>query len=219
MAGFKGHLIFGVIAATLYTGSLLLLSNHSFEVLRTVFFLTTFSAILPDIDSQTGVPAQIVFSILSIATMLFLFNHFRLEHYISITDSLIAIVSGLSVYPLLQTVFKHFTVHRGAFHSIPMAIILGLITASILTYINTPNDVILALSFSVLLGYLCHLLLDELVSLFVKGSLYFKPKKSFGTALKITANSSLSTAITYIALCSLTIINKPFLKYAYKALI
>lgn len=206
------------MAATLYTGSLLLLSNYSFEVLRAVFFLTAFSAILPDIDSQTGVPAQIVFTIISLTTMLIFFNHFRLDHYISITDSLISILSGLAVYPLLQTIFKHCTVHRGAFHSIPMAFILGLITASILTYSNTPNPIILALSFSVILGYLCHLLLDEMVSLFVKGSLYFKPKKSFGTALKITANSSLSTAITYIALCTLTIINKPFLKYAYKAI-
>ena len=216
MAGFKGHLLFGVAAATTYTCSLILLTDLSINTLSTVFFLTSFSAVLPDIDSHSGIPAQIIFSILSLSTTIALFNHYRFNGYISFTEAAYSIIIGLLVYPALKTIFKYTTVHRGALHSIPMAFILGLICATILNTQNITNAEKLIISTSITLGYLCHLLLDELVSIMVKSSLYLKPKKSFGTALKLTANSSVSTAFTYITLCSLVFMNKSFIKYIIK---
>lgn len=218
MAGFKGHLIFGIAAATGYAGCLFMFTDTEIMHIRAVFFLTSFSAILPDIDSHSGIPAQIVFSALSLATIVLLFDHYQINHHIALSELILSIILGLSVYPLLSFIFKKTTIHRGAFHSIPMAFILGLITASIVST-HLPLRVTLILSTSVTLGYLCHLLLDELVSLYVKSSFYLKPKKSFGTALKLTANSSKATAVMYSILCYLSFANKALIKYTFKLLI
>ena len=129
------------------------------------------------------------------------------DSHISLVSAALTISSGLIVYTVVQTIFKQATHHRGAFHTIPMALIFGLLTTQVLKFYQLKPTHIYILSSAVITGYLCHLLLDELNALKSSGTSSLKPKKSFGTALKLTANSSVATACMYITLCYLLSIN------------
>ena len=115
------------------------------------------------------------------------------------------------MYTLVQALFKRVTAHRGAFHSIPMAMIFGLVVVSALIPYKMKSTAIVALSMSVVVGYLCHLLLDELNSVVNLDGKPFRPKKSLGTAMKLTASTSLTTAFMYMTLSSLLFLNQKFL--------
>jgi hypothetical protein len=55
------------------------------------------------------------------------------------------------------------------------------------------------------------LLLDELNSLGIGSGFVLKPKKSLGTALKLTGYSARATAVMYVVLCYLLYWNKAIL--------
>lgn len=207
MAGFRGHITFGIATAVIFSGSAFIIAKVPAPIAQASFVLTAFASMLPDIDSNSGIPVQIVFSILSILTTLLTFDVLRHGHHISLVSAALTISSGLIVYTVIQTVFKQATHHRGAFHTIPMALIFGLLTAQILKFYQLKPSNVYILSSAVIAGYLCHLLLDELNSLKGNGISPLKPKKSFGTALKLTASSSMATACMYITLCYLLSIN------------
>ena len=207
MAGFRGHITFGIATAVVYSGIAFIVAKAPAHIAQSSFILTAFASMLPDIDSNSGLPVQIVFAILSILTTLLTFDVLRHGHHISLVSAALTISSGLIVYTVIQTVFKQATHHRGAFHTIPMALIFGLLTTHILKFYQFPPKNIYILSIAVVTGYLCHLLLDELNSLRGSAGSPLKPKKSFGTALKLTANSSTATACMYITLCYLLSMN------------
>ncbi|MCP8352649.1 metal-dependent hydrolase [Candidatus Synchoanobacter obligatus] len=208
MAGFKGHVTFGIMTAVGYAGSVFILNITTIEVAQLSFFVTIFSSMLPDIDSNSGTPVQIVFGVLSLLTMLITFDMLRHGHHISALNGCLSLLSGLGVYTIVQGLFKKMTHHRGAFHSIPMALIFSLSTLTILNHYPINPIARLVLCGAVLVGYLCHLTLDELNSLKTASTLALKPKKSFGTALKLTTPSSKATAIMYTSLCYLLYINQ-----------
>ena len=81
------------------------------------------------------------------------------------------------------------TVHRGMFHSIPAAVLSSLITLSILNIYIDSVDLKLLFSISVGIGYLCHLVLDELNSAVNLGGMPFVPNKSLGSALKFVSKT------------------------------
>ena len=70
------------------------------------------------------------------------------------------------------------------FHSIPAAVLSFLITLTILSFCINLFDRRLILSLSVGIGYLCHLILDELNSVVNLEGIPIIPNKSLGTALK-----------------------------------
>ncbi|MEC7030374.1 MAG: metal-dependent hydrolase, partial [Pseudomonadota bacterium] len=203
MAGFKGHVTFGIVTAVLYSGFSFVVIGAPAHIAQASFLLTVFASMLPDIDSNSGHPVQIVFALLSIIATLLTFDVLRHGHHITLVSAALTICSGLIVYTVVQTFFKQVTHHRGAFHTIPMALIFGLVTAQILKFYQFYIYDIYVLSSAVICGYLCHLLLDELNSLKGSGASLLRPKKSFGTALKLTASSSTSTACMYLTLCYL----------------
>ncbi len=212
MAGFKGHITFGIITAVIFSGSVFMLAKAPAHIAQLSFVLTIFASMLPDIDSNSGVPIQIVFAILAILTTLLTFDLLRHGLHISFISATLTLLSGLIVYTFVQTLFKQVTHHRGVFHTIPMALIFGLLTAKLLKFYNFPKDHIYILCGAIIAGYLCHLLLDELNSLKASStSISIKTKRSFGTALKLTATSSTATACLYITLCYLLSINHALL--------
>ena len=75
---------------------------------------------------------------------------------------------------------KKITVHRGMIHSIPMAILAGQLTFFAVT--GTIEERLLKAA-SLTLGFLSHLILDEIYSIDSTGA-KLRLKKSFGTALK-----------------------------------
>ncbi len=119
--------------------------------------------------------------------------------------------SYLFIRFVVGAIFRHFTVHRGMWHSIPAAAVAGL-----LTFILVHGDCLEIRLFkagSVVLGFLCHLVMDEIWSVeFHHGIPRFK--SSFGTALKLyTTHNLWSNVLTYGKLLALLalVIGDPYL--------
>ncbi len=138
--------------------------------------------ILPDIDLHYSHPSRILFSLLGIV-LAFLWV-FAAENDLPIVHLWGA---GLGVYLLVRypvwVLFQKVTVHRGAIHSIGVAIIFGLATAAISFHLFArPPFISWLLALFIFLGFILHLLLDEIYSVDFMGH---RLKRSFGTALKL----------------------------------
>src|SRR5262249_23133994 len=100
----------------------------------------------------------------------------------------------------LSDVFKRWTVHRGMFHSIPALFIAGLVC-----YLGYPSNqprLRLFLAGGVMLGFLSHLVLDEICSVDFMG-LRLHLNKYAGSALKLPSPSWPATVAAYLLLALL----------------
>ncbi len=164
--------------------------------------LCSIAGIMPDLDSDSGIPARETISLAAAIVPMLLFQRFQalgigIEHMVLL---------GAPIYLVIRfglgSVLKAVSVHRGMFHSIPAAIIAGLIG-----YLICDSGVHLVRyykAFAVTLGYMTHLLLDEMWSLNFGAGLP-RVKKSFGTALKLFGDEPGATLTTYCLLGLLTL--------------
>jgi hypothetical protein len=160
--------------------------------------LTAMGGVLPDLDSDSGVPVRELFGLASAIVPCLLFPRLTAAGFtIEQTIVILAVVFLVIRYGVSE-VFKHFTVHRGMFHSIPALLIAGLLT--FLLYHSDRQWVRYYLAGGVMLGFLSHLVLDEIYSVDFMG---VKVKKSAGTALKLASPSWSATASTYLFLAGL----------------
>ncbi|MCS7304298.1 MAG: metal-dependent hydrolase, partial [Thermoguttaceae bacterium] len=103
----------------------------------------------------------------------------------------------------LGWLLRHFTVHRGMFHSLPVAGVFFLLAF----LLASGQEVALRWykAGGVLLGYMSHLVLDELYSLeWVRGR--WKLRRSFGTALKLWGSHAWSNLLSYGVLGLLVVV-------------
>ncbi len=173
-----------------------------------VFLLAVIGSMLPDIDSDSGLPARLLFGTLAVATIgLTLFYAINNTAISWPQKSLIAVGAGLFVYFIIGGIFKHFTEHRGVFHSIPAALVMGLAAMSGSGLLGIGEKMALAVGLAITAGYLSHLILDEINSAVNLSGIPFKPKKSLGTALKLTGGSRMTTTAIYLALALFVVMN------------
>jgi hypothetical protein len=159
--------------------------------------LTTIGGVLPDLDSDSGVPVRELFGLGAVAVPFLLLR--RLINLDLTFEELVVVMAGiyLLVRYGLSEIFKRITVHRGIFHSIPATIIAGLVV--FLLY-HSP-DVRLRVYFAIgtMIGFLSHLVLDELCSVDFSGaSLHLN--QFAGSALKLHSQSWPVTVSTYLLL-------------------
>ena len=69
MAGYKAHFAFGVLTAACVAVAMLVISWVSLMVMPVVFLLAVIGSMLPDLDSDTGVPVRLLFGTLAVATI------------------------------------------------------------------------------------------------------------------------------------------------------
>lgn len=195
MASFEQHVNGAVIGGGLLT--VLLHSSTQITMEQSSIFLglSILGGVLPDLDSDNSKPVDITFRILSIfLPLLFLLN---LTSDFTIITFLIAwgLSTGL-LYLAFKFLFLNLTVHRGIFHSIPMGVFFAQITILSLYYFVEVELYFATLcGLFLFIGFLIHLLLDELVSL---NALGMSIKKSFGTALKLyDRNNKIGTIVLY----------------------
>ncbi|MCA9134532.1 MAG: metal-dependent hydrolase, partial [Planctomycetales bacterium] len=94
----------------------------------------------------------------------------------------------------LAEIFRRYTVHRGMWHSLPAAALAGMFAFLIMS--SEDISVRLFKTGAVVLGFMSHLILDEIWSVdFRKGKYTFK--KSFGTALKLWGHNTWANYVTY----------------------
>ncbi len=170
--------------------------------------LCSVSGMLPDIDSNNGVPLRESLAFGAAVVPMLLIDRFR--HLGFSTDMMVLV--GALVYLLIRFglgwFLRKYTVHRGMFHSIPA----GIIFAELAFLICDSNDVSVRVfkAVAVLIGFFSHLLLDEFYSLYWhRGRL--KKKKSFGTAFKLWGPKLWGNVSTFAKLAVLTyvVINEP----------
>jgi hypothetical protein len=152
------------------------------------------AGMLPDLDSDSGVPVRETFAFAAAIVPMLLVD--RLERMGTPHD--LIVFTGFLVYIAIRfgvsQIFKRYTVHRGMWHSLPAAASVGLLTFLLVTGDSTFHRLYLA--GAVVLGFLVHLLLDELWSIQWKGG-RVRLKSSFGTAIKLWSRSWWANLSTY----------------------
>jgi hypothetical protein len=163
--------------------------------------VTALGGLLPDLDSDSGVPVRELFGIAAMVTPLLLYAHLAnsglpLEQILLLlAGSYVLIRYGIS------RLFKRYTVHRGIFHSIPALLIAGL--GMFLVYPSSNAGLRLFLAGGVMIGFLSHLVLDEVYSVnFTGGKVTLN--KYAGSALAFWSPSWSATTTAYVLLVMLT---------------
>ncbi|MEZ6133763.1 MAG: metal-dependent hydrolase [Pirellulaceae bacterium] len=196
MADFKTHMTVSTI-----TGGLLAVAGYQLRLpLETCLVaggLCSVSGMLPDLDSDSGRPLREATTLgAAVVPMLMAerFQHMGLNHEWMVVAAALVYIT---IRFLLAEIFRRYTVHRGMWHSLPAAAIVGM--ASFL--IMESDDISLRLfkTAAVVLGFMSHLILDEIWSVeFRRGQYRFK--SSFGTALKLWGNDRMANYMTYAKL-------------------
>ncbi len=137
--------------------------------------------VLPDIDLRSSQPSKALFSVLGVvAGLAWLFAN------MAAFTGLELWLGTIAVYLLVRFptayVFHRMSVHRGVLHSLIAAIMAGVLTCAI-AYQHMQSSELQSwlLGLSMTLGYLVHLILDEIYSVDFTG---VRIKRSFGSALK-----------------------------------
>jgi hypothetical protein len=164
MANFNTHTIAGtgisaLCASALYTAGI---TSEFNAILFLVFgIIGTF---LPDMDSDNDTSRNSVFNILGLILSIFIL--WIASPKIGIIPSLcLAIAAFLLFRFCIIHAFKNITERRGALHSLPIAIIFAQATAIILWhFFDFGEEQAWYGGIFIFLGYVIHLLLDELIA-------------------------------------------------------
>lgn len=194
MGNFAHHLSGGLIAgavcgaAAYYKASLPLADAAAFGVIACV------GSLLPDIDSPQSKPNDMAFGLASVIAPVFA------AQSMGFASPSKTILTALALYALvkygLRRLMNHLCVHRGIFHSIPMAIVWAALVYW--GFRLAPPLVKNAAAASALAGFVTHLAIDEMFSFVNFEGVRISPKQSFGSAFKFAANSLISTTVAYV---------------------
>jgi hypothetical protein len=200
MASYRGHLMLSAPLGVAYGALALTRPEFDWGAVALGAGVTTVGGLLPDLDSDSGVPVRELFGITAAATAVLLFAPLRARG-LSMEQCLVILAAAyFFVRYGLSSVFCRCTVHRGMFHSIPAMLIAGL--AVYLAYPGSDTFLRLYLAGGVMVGFLSHLVLDELCAVdFMGVSIRFN--KFAGSALKFYSPSWSASLATYAVLAVL----------------
>jgi len=203
MADFKTHITASSVLGIAYGG----VAHAFFDVPLSTSLLAgglcSVSGMLPDVDSNSGRPLQESLAFAAAVVPMMMVDRFQQFGWTPESIVLAGALVYLFVRFGLGELLRRYTVHRGMFHSLPAAVIFGEL-AFLLTS-GTELRLRLYKAGAVVIGYLVHLVLDELYSIqWYRGRL--RLKKSFGTAMKMFSHKWWSNASTYVKLALLTYI-------------
>ena len=156
--------------------------------------LCAVSGMLPDLDSDSGIPLRETSMFGSAVVPILMLDRFRdmgLSHESMVLATMLIYIA---IRFIIVEFFKRFTVHRGMWHSVPAAAAAGL--AAYLVMPCPEESLRLFKSFAIVVGFLVHLILDEIWAIEF-GFLRFRAKKSFGSALKLFGNNQLANMVVY----------------------
>ncbi len=146
--------------------------------------LGTLGGLLPDIDSDHSVPIRIGFNLLALGLAFLVMFQFA-GRYTVLELALVWLGVFMAVRYLILELFNSCTSHRGIFHSLLAAVFFSLCTVGLSSRLfGRPHAIAWLHGAFIGLGYLVHLLLDEMFSVDL---LNRRLKLSFGSALKIAS--------------------------------
>ena len=213
MAGFKTHI---TTSCTLGVGYAALGAYHGLQIEASIVAgcLCGVGGMLPDIDSDSGVPLRETMSFFAAVAPMMLVDRFQHLGW----DYEQMVLAGAASYSVvrfgLAKVLKRFTVHRGMFHSIPALLIFTGI--AFLVSGSTNLHLRYFKAGGVFLGVLSHLMLDEIYSIEWSGGRW-RFKKSFGTAIKLWGDDLWGNFSVYwkLALVVVMILSEPSVMERY----
>lgn len=194
MAGFRTHITVSTLCGVVYGGAAVNPLGFPSETAFLAAGVTAVGGMLPDLDSDSGVPVRELSSLAAAVVPLLLMprllaNGMSHEGVLATLGALYLLIRyGLSWF------LRRVSVHRGMFHSIPAMLVCGLLVY--LEYHSPDPRIRLLLAGGVMLGFLSHLILDEIYSVDFNG-VRIKLKGSAGSALKFFSPSWLGTSVCY----------------------
>lgn len=214
MAAYREHItVSGMLGGAYACGAIFALG---FSITQGIVaaILTWIAGMLPDMDSPSGRPIRELFGVTAAVAPLLLLQH---SNSVGINGDR-AMLFCLLLYGAVRyggaAVLSRLTVHRGMFHSIPALIIAMQVT--FLGYHSTDVKVRMLMAVGVGIGFLSHLILDEVYSVQWDG-VRVNLKRSAGSALKFFGKEQMPNAVslgllmflTYACLTSLDAIPDP----------
>ena len=172
---------------------------------------------LPDIDSDSGVPVRETMGFAAAVTPMLLVDRFQ---QLGLNYEQMVLAGGASYLFVrfgIAKLLMRYTVHRGMFHSIPALLIFTGLAFLICGSSNLHLRYFKAVG--VFIGVMSHLMLDEIFAVeWIGGRWRFK--KSFGTALKLWGDSLWGNFSTYSKLAAVVvlILSEPSIMERYGSL-
>ena len=207
MADFKTHMMGAAVVSGVLATGMSMAGIATNQAVMGYFFLGVVGGLLPDVDSDTSIPIRIAFNVLTVVAGFLLVFHYA-QHYSLVELAILWATCFVLIRYGIFSLFTYITVHRGLFHSIPAGAVFGLIT-TLLAYRFFGSSALHAWTCGlfIFLGFLVHLLLDEIYSVDLAG---MQIKRSFGTAFNLgSLDDPLGTAALYLVLISLFLISPP----------
>ena len=191
MANFNTHLSIAIAASM--GAALIAVNVHLIATtdMAWLIFLGTLGGLLPDIDASNSRPVKLLFTVIGLMGVAGALQIFKDDYA---PYPLLGIVAGtyLFIRYIVFALFNRLTVHRGVFHSILAAVFFALLMTCISYHFLHWNILHAWLNgLFIALGFIVHLLLDELYSVDLSNA---RMKKSFGTALKLFSRSNITAS-------------------------
>lgn len=186
MADFKTHIATSTLVGIGY-GTLGSLSGAPLSSCLVAGGLCSVSGMLPDLDSDSGKPVREMMAFMAAVVPALMIPRFQQMNFNAEAMALAAAMIYIAIRFGVAEIFQRYTVHRGMWHSLPAAAVAGLL--AFLAVSGDSPEIRLFKSGAVVLGFLTHLVLDEMWSFQVRRG-RLKIKQSFGTALKLWSRRS-----------------------------
>ena len=207
MANFNTHFTVAAGASAVVSATLLSMEVVTPEQAVIAFGLGTLGGLLPDVDSAHSTSIKVGFNVLSLLmTIMLIFV--KSSTYSLIEMTIVASLVFVGIRYAFLEFFRKISKHRGMFHTVPVAVIWGIVVASMCQWFFDLNSLVSwVYGFMITWGYLVHLILDETYSVDLGNR---RMKKSSGTAFKFgmfkNKNQKIQTALIYLAIPLLLLI-------------
>ena len=198
MANFNTHFTVASGASAVVSATLLSMEVVTPEQAVIAFGIGTLGGLLPDVDSSHSTSIKVGFNVLSLLmTIMIIFV--KSSSYSLIEMIIVASLVFMGIRYAFLEFFRKISKHRGMFHSIPVAIIWGIVIAIMCQWFFDLNSLVSwVYGVMIILGYFVHLTLDEIYSVDLGNR---RMKKSSGTALKFgmfkNRQQQIHTAVLY----------------------
>lgn len=214
MADFKTHITTSTVLGIGYGAAGYFYYGLPVETSLLGAGLCSVSGMLPDLDSDSGRPVQEMTSFAAAVIPMLMLERFETFEWSRETIVLAAAVMYVIIRFGVAEIFKRYTVHRGMWHSIPACLVCGLLTFLIVSH----QDLAIRTykSCAVMIGFLSHLVLDEIWSVSLRGA-RLNVKRSSGTAIKFWGKDGWANFSVYakLAVLSLLAVGDPMLMQRY----
>lgn len=181
MANFNVHLVGGAVVSGFAASAMAYTGLYTLNQAVALWIAGTVGGLLPDIDADSSTALSWIFTLLGFIAALVILQAFAGQSLVMIWSMMIG--TFLAMRFGAMTLFMRLTKHRGAYHSCLAGCFTALATAYISwRYLGHSDEFAWGLGGFVLLGFLTHLILDELYAIDISG---IRLKRSFGSALKL----------------------------------